>query len=73
MQLGTAAGYSEFDPLVDFDQIISERTEKPMGELIELEPLPDAKQAPKRGRPKKNADAAKEREADVQKVKDILH
>ena len=38
------------------------------------EPLPDAQQAPKkRGRPKKSSDdMAKEREADVEKVKQIL-
>ena len=71
----TAAGYTEVDPVIDFDQIITERTEKPMGELIELpEPLPDTQQAPRRGRPKKDADdLAKERESDVKKVKDILH
>ena len=35
---------------------------------FEPEPLPDAKQAKRRGRPKKsNDDAAKERESDVQK------
>ena len=46
-----------------------------MDNVIELEPLPDATQATrKRGRPKRSGDdAAKEREADVQKVKDILH
>ena len=71
---GTAVGYTEVDPLVSFDEIISHNTES-MDNVIELEPLPDATQATrKRGRPKRSGDdAAKEREADVQKVKDILH
>ena len=38
---------------------------------FEPEPLPDAKQAKRRGRPKSNDDAAKERESDV-KVTEIL-
>ena len=45
-----------------------------MGEVVELEPLPDSQAVKKRGRPKRSSDdMAKEREADVQKVKDILH
>ena len=41
--------------------------------MIELEPLPDAQQAKRKGRPKKsNDDAAKEREADVDKVRSVL-
>ena len=69
---GTAAGYTEVDPLMSFDDVISHNTE-PMDNVIELEPLPDAQQAKRRGRPKKNSnDAAKEREEDVRQVKEIL-
>ena len=40
---------------------------------FEPEPLPDAKQVKRRGRPKRsNDDAAKEREEDVRKVKEVL-
>ena len=68
---GGAVGYTEADPLVSFDDIISSNK----GETMEItpEPLPDAAQVKKRGRPKKsNEDAAKERENDVRKVKEIL-
>ena len=45
-----------------------------MDNVIEFEPLPDVAQAKKRGRPKKSDDdMAKQREGDVQKVKEILH
>ena len=45
-----------------------------MDNVIELEPLPDTQQVKKRGRPKKSGDdLAKQREEDVDKVKDILH
>ena len=45
-----------------------------MGEVVELEPVPDAQQVKRRGRPKKTSDdLAKERESDVEKVKEILH
>ena len=70
--VGGAVGYSETDPLISFDEIIS----KAKGEQMEFEPepLPDASQAKKRGRPKRsNDDAAKEREEDVRKVKSVLH
>ena len=56
--VGGAVGYSETDPLISFDEIIS----KAKGEQMEFEPepLPDASQAKKRGRPKRsNDDAAK--------------
>ncbi len=71
---GSAAGYTEVDPLVSFDDVFAHNTE-PMDNVIELEPLPDATQAArKRGRPKRSSDdAAKERESDVEKVKTILH
>ena len=70
---GSAAGYNEIDPLVSFDQVILHNTET-MDNVIELEPLPDAQQVKRRGRPKRtNDDAAKERENDVQKVKEILN
>ena len=69
--VGNAFGYTETDPLISFDEIISTNTEKPMD--FQPEPLPDAKEVKKRGRPKKsNDDAAKERENDVQKVVTIL-
>ena len=71
---GSAVGYTETDPLVSFDDII-EHNKETMDNLIEFEPLPDHDQAPRgrRGRPKKSSDdAAKEREEDVRKVKDIL-
>ena len=68
---GNAAGYSETDPLVSFDEIISKAKGERM--QVEPEPLPDAQQVKKRGRPKKsNEDAAKEREEDVRKVKEVL-
>ena len=71
---GTAAGYTEVDPLVSFDDIITAATKKPMDNVIELEPLPDTQSVKRRGRPKKtDDDLAKQREGDVDKVKDILH
>jgi len=71
---GSAVGYTETDPLVSFDDVINNHSQS-MDNVIELEPLPDAAQATrKRGRPKKSSsDAAKERENDVEKVKEILH
>ena len=69
---GSAVGYDEVDPLVSFDQVLVHNTET-MDNVIELEPLPDAQQVRRRGRPKRtNDDAAKERENDVEKVKEIL-
>ncbi len=71
---GSAAGYTEVDPLVSFDDIITAALEKPMDNVIEFEPLPDTQQAKRRGRPKKSDDdLAKQREGDVDKVKEILH
>ena len=70
---GSAAGYTEVDPLVSFDEVITHN--KPsMDNVIELEPIPDSAQATrKRGRPKKSDDdMAKQRENDVDKVKEIL-
>ena len=67
---GSAAGYTEVDPLMDFDNFMPE---KKMNNDIELEPLPDIQQAKRKGRPKKsNDDAAKERENDVLRVKEVL-
>ena len=58
----------------DMDQLIANYTGEKMGDVIELEPLPDTQQVKRRGRPKKsNDDAAKERESDVQKVQSVLH
>ena len=81
--VGTAAGYGEFDPQPEFDYVLNTLTStkkpnmtatKSVDENI-IEPLPDMTQAPvkKRGRPKKSSDdLAKERENDVDKVKDLL-
>ena len=70
--VGTASGYSETDPLFNFDEIISHSKGEPMD--FEPEPLPDTTEVKRRGRPKKsNDDAAKERENDVAKVKSVLH
>ena len=44
-----------------------------MDNVIPLEPLPDTSSVKKRGRPKKTGDdLAKQREEDVDKVKEIL-
>ena len=68
---GNASGYTETDPLVSFDDVISNAKGENMD--FEPEPLPDSKQVKKRGRPRKSDDdAAKEREGDVAKVKSIL-
>ena len=70
---GSAAGYTEFDPLVSFDDVINIALEKPMNSDVELEPLPDTASVKKKGRPKKtDDDLAKQRESDVEKVKEIL-
>ena len=70
---GSAAGYTETDPLVSFDDVIS-HNETSMDNDYQVEPLPDTEVAPKRrGRPKKsNDDAAKERENDVARVCEVL-
>ncbi len=69
--VGSAAGYTEFDELPCFEakKNITEDNVQP-----EIEPIPDVSKASKKaGRPKKSSsDAAKEREADVEKVKEIL-
>ena len=68
---GAAVGYIEVDPLISFDDVISINK----GEKMDIvpEPIPDSDQVKKRGRPKRsNDDAAKERENDVRKVKEIL-
>ena len=71
---GSAAGYTEFDPMPDLDELIHTFKGEKMGDVIEMEPLPDTQQVKRRGRPKKSSDdMAKERESDVQKVKEILH
>ena len=44
---GTAAGYSEVDPDICFDSVISKT--QPMDNVIPLEPLPDMPVAKKRG------------------------
>ena len=70
---GTAVGYTEVDPLMDFDNFLGEKMSAELDNVIEFEPLPDVQQAKRRGRPKKNGDdLAKQREDDVAKVKEIL-
>jgi len=70
--VGSAVGYTEFDALPSFDDVINNCLE--VNVQPEFEPIPDASQAKKKGgRPKKSSsDAAKEREDDVTKVKEIL-
>ena len=69
--VGSAVGYTEFDELPCFEakKNITEDNVQP-----EIEPIPDVSKASKKaGRPKKSSsDAAKEREDDVAKVKEIL-
>jgi len=68
---GAAVGYTEVDPPVSFDEVIANHKGEAME--IEPEPLPDSKQAKTKGRPKRNSEAAaKEREEDVRKVKEVL-
>ena len=70
--VGSAVGYTEFDQLPNFDDVINTIEVKVEPEF---EPIPDASQAVKktRGRPKKSSsDAAKERESDVKQVLEIL-
>ena len=69
--VGSAVGYIEFDGLPNFDDVINNMETKLEPEF---EPIPDASQAKRtKGRPKKSSsDAAKEREGDVEKVKEIL-
>ncbi len=69
---GAAVGYTEVDPLNDFDSVIAHHKGEPMD--IEPEPLPDVQQVKRtKGRPKRTNDsAAKEREDDVRKVKEVL-
>ena len=70
--VGSAVGYTEFDAIPSFDEVINSM-EMPV--QPDFEPIPDASQAVKKksGRPKKSSsDAAKEREDDVTKVKEIL-
>ena len=70
--VGSAVGYTEFDALPSFDDVIDNCLE--VNVQPEFEPIPDSSQAKKKGgRPKKSSsDAAKEREDDVTKVKEIL-
>jgi predicted P-loop ATPase len=79
--VGAAAGYTEFDPVPDIDQILethlkqkgSKKSMSNNDDNIVPEPLPDSDQVKKRGRPKKtDDDLAKQRESDVEKVKEIL-
>ncbi len=69
--VGSAVGYIEFDALPNFDDVIDNLE---MKLDPEFEPVPDASQAKRtKGRPKRSSsDAAKERESDVEKVKEIL-
>ena len=69
--VGSAVGYIEFDALPNFDDVLDNLEVKLDPEF---EPVPDASQAKRtKGRPKRSSsDAAKEREGDVEKVKEIL-
>ncbi len=71
----TAVGYGDNDPIPNFDSLIDnlQMTSQNIPEESP-EPLPDTQVTAKRkGRPKKRADdAAKEREQDVEKVKELL-
>lgn len=79
--VGGAAGYSEVDPIVSFDEILDNsklmnEPETKKDNVVDFpEPVPDTDIQPKRrGRPKKSNDAAaKERENDVDTVKNILN
>ena len=70
---GSAAGYKDIDPVIDIAQTEeAKQMSKPTEEDTQPEPVADAAKA-KRGRPKRtDSDLAKEREADVEKVKEIL-
>jgi len=73
--VGSAVGYTEFDPQPDFDDVFASNISTPEeNNMLEPEPLPDVSVVSiKRGRPKKSSsDAAKEREKDVDQVKEIL-
>ena len=73
--VGSAVGYTEFDPQPDFDEVFASNISTPEeNNMLEPEPLPDVSVVSiKRGRPKKSSsDAAKEREKDVDQVKEIL-
>jgi len=73
--VGSAVGYTEFDPQPDFDEVFVSNISTPEeNNMLEPEPLPDVSVVSiKRGRPKKSSsDAAKEREKDVDQVKEIL-
>lgn len=75
--VGTAVGYTEADPVINFDDVITHnlslREETKMDDPnIIPEPLPEVP-VKKRGRPKRSSDdQAKDREEDVRKVQDIL-
>ena len=74
--MGSAAGYSEIDPVIELDAVLETKPlmNQPDNIIDFPEPLPDT-QTPskKRGRPKKgSSDLATERENDVKQVKDIL-
>ena len=70
---GSAQGYTEVDPLMDFDNFLGGTMSEQPNNVVELEPLPDVQQVKRRGRPKKNGDdLAKQREDDVAKVCEIL-
>ena len=72
---GGAAGYTEFDELPNFDNLLDTLPLMNTDNVIEFEPLPDTDVVTKkRGRPKRSSDdLAKEREGDVLKVQEILH
>ena len=74
---GTAVGYSEADPVIDFDQVIVHNTVRKNEVIMQEEDNCPSRcrrcLSQKRGRPKRsNDDAARDRENDVLKVQEIL-
>ena len=72
--IGSASGYTEFDPTPDLDQVINQlKGETNMEAVPNIEPIPAISLVKRRGRPKKGADdAAKERANDVESVKSVF-
>ena len=70
--VGTAVGYTEFDPTFDLDEYFSNTETKPTmtAEVIELEPLPDTQGCQAWAFKKSSDDAVKERANDVRSQRD---
>ena len=71
--VGNAAGYTEFDPMPDFDDVINQQEEKPMKAETTPEPLPDTTTVKSKRKSKSADDLAKQRQSDVQKIQEVLH